>query len=87
MRVSADSLAAMLRHVANGGFNVKPDTSEMRAATMKLLSELQPVSMPKLKRRLRKDYGASEREANTTILKMIGEGAIRRTFFGKLKLP
>ncbi len=66
---------------------MKPDTAEMRAAVLNVVAELQPVSFMKLKSRLRRDYGASEREANTTIFKMMHEGGIRRTFFGKFKLP
>lgn len=65
---------------------MSPVTPHLRAATVAILSELQPVSPNKLLKRLRTDFGASHREANEAMLRMIQEGSIRRTFGGKLKL-
>lgn len=66
---------------------MSPVSPELRAATFAILAELQPVRPNKLLKRLRKDFGAGQREANETMLRMIHEGSIRRTFGGKLRLP
>jgi hypothetical protein len=66
---------------------LRADTPELRSATLELLARLQPVGPHKLLTTLRKEYGVSHRAANETVFRMMHEGAIRRTFFGKLKLP
>ena len=60
---------------------------ELRAAALDLLAQLQPVRPHKLIDTLRKQNHVSHRAANETIFRLMHEGAIQRTFTGKLKLP
>jgi hypothetical protein len=66
---------------------MRADTSQLRSAVLQLLAEQGPVRPNKLLKHLRKNYGASQRAAGETMFRMIHDGSIRRTFFGKLKLP
>jgi hypothetical protein len=66
---------------------VRADNSELRAAVLQFLAEQGPVRPNKLLKHLRKNYGASQRAAGETMFRMIHDRSIRRTFFGKLRLP
>lgn len=66
---------------------MRADSVELRAAALEVLSQQQPMSANKLLKVLRTKYGASHRAANETMFRLMHEGAIRRTFTGKLKLP
>jgi hypothetical protein len=60
---------------------------ELRRIAIAIVGETQPCKPYELLRRLRKEYGASHRAANETILTLLRDGLLRTNFTGKLVLP
>ena len=60
---------------------------DFRQIAISIVSQNQPCKPNDLVKRLRKDHGASHREANETLLTMIRDRQLKRTFTGKLVLP
>jgi hypothetical protein len=59
----------------------------LRRAAIAIVAERQPCSPYDLLEALRRDYGASHGAANTTMLTLIRDGLLERTFDGRLVLP
>jgi hypothetical protein len=60
---------------------------ELRRAAVAIVAMHQPCSPYTLLDALKREYGASTAAANTTMLTLIRDGQLRRTFDGKLILP
>jgi hypothetical protein len=56
-------------------------------AAIPVVAAEQPCKPNDLVSRLRKEYGASHADANQTMLALIRDGRLKRTFTGKLQLP
>jgi hypothetical protein len=56
-------------------------------AAVAIVAAGQPCKPNDLVVRLRKEHGASHAEANQTMLALIRDGRLKRTFTGKLQLP
>jgi hypothetical protein len=61
--------------------------SELAEIAVAIVAANQPLKPNDLLKTMRKQHGASHREANTTFLMLLRDGRIRRTFTGKLVLP
>lgn len=62
-------------------------TPELKRLAIEIVAANQPCSPNYFKRALKREGGASERAANETLLTMIRDGELRRTWNGKLVLP
>jgi hypothetical protein len=62
-------------------------TESLRWIAIGIVADCQPCRPNQLVKRLRSEYGASHRAANETLLTLIRDGRLRRTFSGKLVLP
>jgi hypothetical protein len=59
----------------------------LKQIAVAIVAEAQPCRPNDVVRRLRGEFGASHAEANRTLLELIRDGYLRRTFFGELVLP
>ena len=67
---------------------VMPYTNEqLRQAGVAIVAEHQPCSPYQLLDTLKRDYGATHAAANATMLTLIRDGWLDRTFDGRLALP
>jgi len=65
-----------------------PYTSqELQQIAIGVVAECQPCKPYDLLDRLKREYGASHGEANKTMLLLIRDGRLKRSFFGELTLP
>ena len=62
-------------------------SQELQAIAIAIVGENQPCKPYYLLDRLKREYGASHGEANQTLLVLIRDGRLKRTFFGDLVLP
>jgi hypothetical protein len=62
-------------------------SAHLRQAAVAIVRQYQPCSPYQLLGALRRDFGASHGEANVTMLTMIRDRQLRRTFDGQLTLP
>lgn len=58
-----------------------------RQIAVAIVEQEQPCPANRLVSRLKHEFGANTAQANTTLLELIRDGAVRRTFTGKLVLP
>lgn len=59
----------------------------LQQIAIRLVAETQPTSAVNVISRLKREAGASHHEANSTVLRLIRDGRVKRTFLGKLILP
>ena len=62
-------------------------TAELKRVAIAIVRDEQPCRPNRLVKRLRSEHGASHRAANETLLTLIRDGLLRRTFSGKLVVP
>ncbi len=60
---------------------------QLRQAAIAIVAQRQPCSPYDLLDTLKRDYGASHGAANTTLLTLMRDGLLQRTFDGRLTLP
>lgn len=58
----------------------------LRLAAIDIVAAQQPCKATDLIRTLQRDYGASQREANTILFELIRDRDVKRTFFGELRV-
>jgi hypothetical protein len=65
-----------------------PDRSqELQRFAVAIVAKSQPMKPYDLLNRLKSEHGASHAEANRTMLTLIRDGGLKRTFLGELVLP
>ena len=62
-------------------------SEELRAIAIAIVEESQPCRPEELVSRLRSEFGVSQSEAHRTVLELIRDRRLQRTFFGELVVP
>ena len=62
-------------------------TPELRQIAVAIVAQAGTCRPNALVQQLRRDHGASHRAANETLLTLIRDGLLRRTWWGRLRVP